>query len=157
MSNTSLTTETTVPQAVDPRHAARALALQQLFTVLVSKKDIIPAQDLLEEMNIEEYDHKLERKIVSGVSELKDKIDPIISELAPSWPLEQISPVDLTILRIGIWEGYLGKTAPVKVVINEAIELAKKFGGANSSKFVNGVLGTLATKPALQAKLAETT
>ena len=72
-----------------------------------------------------------------------DMIDAIIVPAAPEWPIEQIALIDLIILRLGIFELLFAKEVPPKVAINEAVELAKAFGGPNSSKFVNGVLGTV--------------
>ena len=71
------------------------------------------------------------------------KIDKIIEKAAPEWPLEQIAKIDLEILRIAVFELYIARSVPPKVAIDEAVELGKQFGGENSSKFVNGVLGTV--------------
>ena len=83
--------------------------------------------------------------MIKGVLENREKINEIIIKTAPEWPLEQINLVDRNVLRIGIYELLLGKReeVPPKVAINEAIELAKSFGGETSGKFVNGVLGTI--------------
>ncbi len=84
-------------------------------------------------------------RIVKGVVEHLDKLDAIIEKAAPEWPLKQIAVVDRNALRIGLYELIYADRAevPVKVAINEAIELAKNFGGPNSGKFINGVLGTV--------------
>ena len=102
------------------------------------------------ERNIEEFGPGLEDEnfiwqLVTGVVEHLKEINEIISKAAPQWPIEQISIVDRNVLRIGIYELlYEDKEAvPPKVAINEAIELAKSFGGENSGKFINGVLGTV--------------
>ena len=81
--------------------------------------------------------------LVSGVMSNEDAIDKIIAPAAPEWPIEQIALVDLEVLRVGIYELLFAQDVPPKVAINEAVELAKAFGGENSSKFVNGVLGTV--------------
>lgn len=81
--------------------------------------------------------------IVAGVREHTTAIDAIISPAAPEWPVEQIAKIDKIILRIGVYELVIKREVPPKVAINEAVELAKTFGGENSSKFVNGVLGTI--------------
>ena len=73
----------------------------------------------------------------------KKELDDTIRPLAPEWPIEQIARMDRVILRIGVWELLFEKSVPPKVAINEAVELAKAFGGDNSSKFVNGVLGSV--------------
>lgn len=82
-------------------------------------------------------------KVVAGLSQHIEEIDQIITVAAPEWPLPQIAQVDLAILRLAIFELLFDDEVPPKAVINEAVELAKAFGGENSSKFVNGVLGTV--------------
>jgi N utilization substance protein B len=82
-------------------------------------------------------------QLVWGVVENREGIDNIIAPAAPEWPIEQIALVDLIILRMGIYELIFAQEVPPKVAINEAVELAKAFGGQNSSKFINGVLGTV--------------
>lgn len=81
--------------------------------------------------------------LVEGVQTHQDEIDGIIGPAAPEWPVDQIAKIDKIILRIGVYELLIKKDVPPKVAINEAVELAKAFGGENSSKFVNGVLGTI--------------
>ncbi|MCL0052974.1 transcription antitermination factor NusB, partial [Dehalococcoidales bacterium] len=83
------------------------------------------------------------RQLVSGVIQNKEKIDHDIQRLAPAWPIEQIPVIDRNILRLAIFEILLDNKVPVKVAINEAVELAKMFGSDNSSRFVNGVLGSV--------------
>ena len=102
------------------------------------------------ERNIEEFGPGLEDEnfiwqLVTGVVEHLKEINEIISKAAPQWPISQISIVDRNVLRIGIYELLYGdkEAVPPKVAINEAIELAKSFGGDNSGKFTNGVLGTV--------------
>ncbi len=141
---------------LDPRHIARALALQTLSNKWddASNGNILEVEVLLEELEVEEYDHQLFTSLVEGTENIISEIDPVIEKLAPAWPIEQIAPVDVVVLRMAIWEGFIAKLNPTKVVINEAIELAKEFGGANSSSFVNGVLGSLLKDEELQQKLA---
>lgn len=81
--------------------------------------------------------------IVDGVQSSESEIDAIIGPAAPEWPVDQIAKIDKTILRIGVYELIIKRDVPPKVIINEAVELAKAFGGENSSKFINGVLGTI--------------
>ncbi len=81
--------------------------------------------------------------IVSGVHTHQAAIDAIIAPAAPEWPVEQIAKIDKIVLRIGVYELMIKREVPPKVAINEAVELAKTFGGENSSKFINGVLGTI--------------
>lgn len=129
------------------RHLARTIALQSLYEwdfggkkpgalFTITQKNMkslapgIPEQDFV--FNLTE---KIEKN-------LKD-IDRTIQEYAPEWPIEQITIVDRNVLRIGIYELTLDTSIPPKVSINEAIELAKSFGGASSGKFINGVLGSI--------------
>lgn len=81
--------------------------------------------------------------LVEGAIKHAAEIDAMIGPVAPDWPVEQIAKIDKIILRIGIYELMIKREVPPKVAINEAVELAKAFGGENSSKFVNGVLGTI--------------
>lgn len=138
-------------QTLDPRHIARALAMQHLFTNLVTHQDQIDVEVLIEELEVTDYDHELYQKLIDGVPQAISEIDPLIEELAPAWPIAQISPVDLTLLRIGIWEGFIAKITPPKVVINEMIELGKEFGGENTGPFINGVLGAMLKKQEIAA------
>jgi len=80
---------------------------------------------------------------VEGIKKHQEEIDSKILEVAPDWPIEQIASVDKAVLRLSIYELLYVREIPPKVAINEAVELAKTFGGENSSKFVNGVLGTV--------------
>lgn len=138
-------------QATDPRHEARKVALQALFEwsfnstniLEISKRDISEYAAIDREAPLGEIDQELTTFILSGVTDNLDTIDKIIEEAAPEWPLEQIAKIDLEILRIAIFEIYVARSVPPKVAIDEAVELAKAFGGENSSKFVNGVLGTV--------------
>jgi len=137
-------------KATDPRHLARALALQYIFSreFKAENHDRIEysATELAEIDNYEKYNTELYNQIVTGVYDNKKAIDETITQYAPQWPLEQIKPIDLAILRIAILEGFLSKLTPPKVAIDEAIELAKEFGGNASDKFVNGVLGAIYEK-----------
>lgn len=134
-------------RATDPRHLARVLALQELFSKDFNKDsintDIIPLEELIELDEITEYNPELYESIKEGVIDNSAEIDSIITKYAPQWPLDQIKLVDLQILRIAIFEGFIGKITPPKVALDEAIEIAKEFGGETSSKFVNGVLGAI--------------
>ncbi len=131
----------------DPRHLARILALQSLFTKYFAQEDIvtdmIPVTELLTIDEIEEYDTGLFEKITEGVVKNINEIDKMITKYAPQWPIKQMKLVDLQILRIAIYEGFVEKITPPKVSIDEAIEIAKDFGGESSGKFVNGVLGAI--------------
>lgn len=134
-------------RSTDPRHQARILALQELFSKYFNIKNVpveeISVKELVEINEMEEYNEDLYEKILAGVTENTEEIDKVISQYAPQWPISQIKSVDLQILRIAIFEGFIGKITPPKVAIDEAIEVAKDFGGEISSKFVNGVLGAI--------------
>ena len=90
-----------------------------------------------------DVDLGLTNKIVEGVTNNLKAIDKIIQKAAPEWPIDKISKIDLVVLRIAIFEIVFGKSVPEKVAIDEAVELAKEFGNDTSSKFVNGVLGSV--------------
>ncbi|WKZ31284.1 MAG: transcription antitermination factor NusB [Candidatus Dojkabacteria bacterium] len=135
----------------DPRHAARMIALQQLFLKDFRVSESVTTEEIeVDEFQmideIEDFNEELRQQIVEGVGEKQDEIDKYIKDFAPQWPIEQIKKVDLQILRMAIFEGFVGKITPPKVAIDEAIELAKEFGGSASDKFVNGVLGALYEK-----------
>lgn len=130
------------------RHLSRSIAMQTLYEwdFLNQARDL----DEMLEKNIKEFGPDLEntnfvKKIAKGVQKEIKKIDKIIEKAAPDWPLEQINIVDRNVLRIGLYELlYADKDeVPPKVAINEAIELAKMFGGESSGRFINGVLGTV--------------
>lgn len=80
-------------------------------------------------------------QIVKGVTHFKDQLDEFIADFAPEWPLDQVAYIDRNLLRIALWEIAVYKKTPVKVVINEAVELAKLYGAEGSPRFINGVLG----------------
>lgn len=132
------------------RRLGRIIALQTLyeFEFRESCADALANLDEILGRNLERYEETVDdkdfvRQIVHGVDEKKDSLDGIIQPIAPEWPLEQIARIDRTILRIALFElTEFAKEVPPKVAINEAVELAKAFGSDNSSKFVNGVLGT---------------
>jgi len=130
------------------RHLSRSIAMQSLYEWDFSGKkgDL----EKIVEKNIKEFgpgleDASLVWNIVTGVVEHLFDIDKIIEKAAPEWPIDQITIVDRNILRMGLYELlYANKEeVPPKVAINEAIELAKSFGGESSGKFINGVLGTV--------------
>lgn len=95
-------------------------------------------------------DHKFIYELVDGVVKNMEDIDAIITKTAPEWPIDQITGVDRAVLRLGIYELMFLKDVPPKVAINEAVELAKTYGGESSSKFLNGVLGTLYKQQGLE-------
>ncbi len=132
------------------RHLGRIVALQTLYEEDFRREVNDPSVDLEEILgrNIGRYDETIEDKsfiedLVHGVKNRETELDGIIRPVAPEWPIEQIARMDRVILRIGVYELRFEKGVPPKVAINEAVELAKAFGGDNSSKFINGVLGTV--------------
>ena len=128
------------------RRKARALALQALYEIDTVGHELEGVvTHLLADGGLSEENAVFVRELVSGVIHNKEKIDRDIQSFAPAWPIEQIPVVDRNILRLAIFEILLDNKVPVKVSINEAVELAKKFGSDNSSKFVNGVLGSVST------------
>ncbi len=131
------------------RHLSRSIAMQSLYEWDFMSQEG-KSLDVILKKNIKEFGPGLEntdfiRQIAKGVEENIDKIDKIIEKAAPEWPINQINIVDRNVLRIGLYELlYANKEeVPPKVAINEAIELAKMFGGESSGKFINGVLGTV--------------
>ena len=130
------------------RHLSRSIVLQSLFEWdFAVSKDINEPNEILNR-NMNEFgpgsnDSNFMLELLCGVIKKKAIIDEIIEKAAPDWPIDKISVVDRNILRIGLYELLFGdrKEVPPKVAINEAVELAKSFGGENSSKFINGVLG----------------
>jgi N utilization substance protein B len=132
------------------RHLGRIIALQTLYEeelrqeaaddsfelAVVLKRNIARYRDTLDDVAFIE-------QLVKGVSKQAAQLDSALQPVAPEWPIDQIARMDRIVLRIGLYELQNEADVPPKVVINEAVELAKAFGGDNSSKFVNGVLGTL--------------
>lgn len=130
-----------------PRTRARGIALQALFEIdLVNHPPGDVLKYRLEESTLDERLSEFVRQIVTGVWPIYRKLDQFIAEHAPEWPLEQVATIDRNILRIALWEFAVQGDTPVKVVINEAVELAKTFGSDSSPRFINGVLGSLATQ-----------
>ncbi|MCL5093900.1 MAG: transcription antitermination factor NusB [Patescibacteria group bacterium] len=136
------------------RHLSRIIVLQSLyefdFAQLKMGKKLDKKKDFekIIQKNYSEFAKSIDsdefiRKLAFGILENKDAIDKIIEPAAPEWPIAQIALVDLETLRIGIYELIFLREVPPKVAINEAVEIAKAFGGENSSRFVNGVLGTV--------------
>jgi N utilization substance protein B len=130
-----------------PRTKARGLALQTLYEIDIAGH---PGEVVVEERLVEKpLAPRLEefaRSIVRGIEPIRNELDNFIAEHAPEWPIDQISTIDRNILRIALWEMSITEDTPVKVAINEAIELAKKFGSDSTPRFVNGVLGSLAPR-----------
>jgi transcription antitermination protein NusB len=136
-----------------PRTRARSLALQVLYEVDLTEH--LPG--VVYEQRLGELDDdgqpqpgfspelaEFARQIIFGVLPLAGKLDETIARYAPEWPFDQIAAIDRNILRIATWEFAVSHETPIKVAINEAVELAKLYGADNAPRFVNGVLGSLA-------------
>ena len=129
---------------VGARRRARAIALQALYEVDSVGHDVEGTLNhLLANVELLEENATFVREIVNGVIQNREEIDENIKNFAPAWPVEQIPVIDRNILRLAIFEILLDNKVPVKVAINEAVELAKTFGSDNSARFVNGVLGSV--------------
>ncbi len=129
------------------RYTSRTLAVQTLYEWDFRGKNASMVPEVLE-YNFSEFapdfdDEGFAKKLIDGVVEHLGDIDALIIKYAPEWPLEQITTIDRNILRLGIYEMVYDPDIPARVAINESIELAKAYGGASSSKFVNGVLGSI--------------
>jgi N utilization substance protein B len=126
------------------RRKARTLALQVLYEVdSVGHEAEAALEHRLSGESLPEEGVTFARELIGGVIENRAAIDQSIQRFAPAWPVAQINTVDRNILRLAIFEILFAKKVPVKVAINEAVELAKRFGGDNSPRFVNGVLGSV--------------
>ena len=127
------------------RTRARGLALQALYEIdMVGHPPAQVLQDRLAEETLSDELAEFARQIIFGVFPLREQLDLVIARYAPEWPLDQIAAIDRNILRISAWEFAVQKETPVKVAINEAVELAKLYGSDNAPRVVNGVLGSLA-------------
>ena len=135
------------------RHLGRILALQTLyefdFRTDCGDKNVVLSEVL--ERNIARYDETVDdqkfiKSLVMSVAPLGAALDTVLQPIAPEWPIAQIARMDRLILRMSLYELLSNDNVPPKVVINEAVELSKSFGSENSSKFINGVLGTVLRK-----------
>lgn len=139
------------------RRRARIIALQALFEIdCVAHPPGVVLQQRLGEASVSEPTADFARDLVLGVLEHQDFLDHLIQEYAPKWPLEQMAYVARNILRMALYEFAVDGETPVKVAINEAVELAKLFGSDSSPRFVNGVLGALVPLKDEIARRAET-
>jgi transcription antitermination protein NusB len=131
------------------RHLARSIALKTLYEWDFFNGENKNYEEVIQrnskKVGGKEDDVSFIKKITKGVIDNQKEIDQIISVAAPEWPLEKITAIDRNVLRIGLYELIYSdkEEVPPKVAINEAIELAKEFGGSSSGRFVNGVLGTV--------------
>ena len=129
------------------RRKARILALQVLYEIDCTCHDLAKAFEYqCSQVNPEASVARFAQELVDGVWANHIWLDKMIHSHAPEWPLSQMAIIDRNVLRIAIWEFAIGDSTPTKVAISEAVEMAKLFGSDSSSRFVNGVLGTLAVK-----------
>jgi len=127
------------------RTKARDLALSVLYEIdQTNHVQGIVLEQRCQEQYLESNLVEFAQQIVSGVIKNTVELDKFIAQYAPEWPLDQVAVIDRNILRIALWEVAIYKKTPLKVGINEAIELAKIYGSDSSSRFINGVLGSLA-------------
>lgn len=127
------------------RTRARSLALQALYEIDISNHpptEVMKAR--LEDSSMSDDLAEFVRQIIFGVLPIAVQLDHVIARYAPEWPIDQIAAIDRNILRIACWEFAVSEGTPVKVAINEAVELAKLYGSDSAPRFVNGVLGSLA-------------
>ncbi|HTM67998.1 MAG TPA: transcription antitermination factor NusB [Candidatus Binatia bacterium] len=141
------------------RHLARTIAMQSLYQWDFNGKPSGRVTDIIT-ANLSEFapdfdDKGFVQELVENVVANQAKIDAIITKYAPDWPIEQITNVDRNILRIGVQELKFTESIPSKVAINEAIELAKTFGGESSGRFVNGVLGAIYKDMVVKGEIKE--
>jgi len=128
-----------------PRTRARSVALQALYEIDITEHlagEVI--EERISDTQLEEALGDFARQIVLGILPIIAQIDELIVKYAPEWPLDQVAIIDRNILRIAIWEIAVEQQTPLKVAINEAVELAKLYGSDSTPRFVNGVLGSLA-------------
>jgi N utilization substance protein B len=109
--------------STDPRHVERIKRMEELFSY--------------------SFGNTTETQTIADLLDKREQIDTIIQASAPEWPIDKIAKIDLCVLRLAVYELKFDKKAPYKVVIDEAVELAKAYGNENSAKFVNGVLGSV--------------
>ncbi|EKD92838.1 MAG: transcription antitermination factor NusB [uncultured bacterium] len=129
------------------RHISRVAVVQALFAWEVRGKDAEGILDyILDQFYPKLVDRKFPHENLKGVLEKRETIKEIIAETAPEWAFEKIAPIDRVILELGVFEIINSEEVPPIVAINEAIEIAKEFGGENSAKFINGVLSTVMKK-----------
>ena len=129
------------------RTKARSIALQALYEVdIAGHLPTIAIEERLEDEPLEHSLAEFSRQIVQGVLPIVKKLDDFIAQHAPEWPLDQVAIIDRNIIRIALWEFAVEGCTPIKVAINEAIEMAKIFGSDSTPRFVNGVLGSLANR-----------
>jgi len=138
------------------RTRARSIALQVLYEyVLTGHSPYTSLQQRIEDEELDDSLKEFSQTIINGIMPIVKQLDQAISRHAPEWPLDQVATIDRNIIRIALWEFGVEQCTPVKVAINEAVELAKIFGSDSTPRFVNGVLGSLAERlPELKHSIA---
>jgi len=132
---------------VKDRHRARILALQALYEIDITHHDPeVVLQQRFAAKPLHQAGRDFARILVQGILEHQAGLDALIQDNAPEWPLDQVAVIDRNILRMAVFEFSVEGSTPVKVAINEAVELAKVFGSDSSGRFVNGVLGSIVSK-----------
>ncbi len=127
------------------RRLAREVALKALFQIDLAQQPLESAmQFAVGDDSLDASSHQFAQELVLGVMENKSELDKVITEHAVGWTVRRMAVVDRNILRLGCYELVHSLSLPARVAINEAVELAKKYGNADSAKFINGVLGTVA-------------
>jgi N utilization substance protein B len=130
-----------------PRTRARSVALQVLYEIdIVSHLPGNALEERIVEAELDSKQAEFARSIVFGVLPLIKELDTFIAQHAPEWPLDQVAIIDRNILRIALWELAVSNQTPIKVAINEAVELGKVYGSDSTPRFINGVLGSLANR-----------
>ena len=135
------------------RRLARSIALETLYEFDIAQHpfgEIL--QRRLDENSLSKAGVQFASDLVRGVIESQEQIDTLITENAPEWPLDQVAVIDRNILRIAIFEFFISGDTPIKVAINEAVELAKLYGSDSSPRFINGVLGAVSMNGSLDGE-----
>jgi N utilization substance protein B len=128
-----------------PRTRARSIALQALYEIDISgHPPELVLNERLSETPLEDNLGEFARRIVFGILPVINDLDLLLAKHAPEWPLDQVATIDRNIMRIALWEIAVSNQTPLKVAINEAVELGKIYGSESTPRFVNGVLGSLA-------------
>jgi N utilization substance protein B len=131
------------------RRRARVMALQALYEMdTVGHPPEETLSRLVDQNAVNEEVAVFARELVTGVLENQERIDAVIARAAPAYPVEQLAVIDRNILRLAIHEVLMNNETPVRAAINEAVELAKKFGSDSSARFINGVLGSVSAMSA---------
>ena len=135
------------------RRRARIVAIQALYELDLTNHPLEAViEERIEGAGLPEQGGPFVRHLVRGVLQFRTQLDGLIQRFAPEWPIEQMSPIERNILRMALFEFSIDGETPVKVAINEAVELAKLLGSDSAPRFVNGVLGSLAGEDLVVSK-----